>query len=206
MNTAPPGRWGQSAADRSGGVGLIWAQARNGVIGSAGDIPWHVPEDQVNFRRLTRGCSVIMGRATWDSLPERFRPLPQRRNVVLTRDPDWAAAGAVVAHSPQQALTVATAAGPAASENSPEDLSGPSVWVIGGGAVYAVFLPLADRLVVTEIDLEVPGDTVAPEIGPEWVLGPAAVGDWEISRTGVRYRFTSYVRRGAVAADHPPLE
>ncbi|GLY30251.1 dihydrofolate reductase [Kineosporia sp. NBRC 101731] len=158
-------------------LSLIWAQARGGVIGRDGDIPWHVPEDQANFRRLTRGCAVIMGRATWDSLPERFRPLPDRVNVVLTRDPSWKADGAVVAHTPHKA----------------RELAGDGdIWVIGGGAVYAEYLPAADQLVVTEVDLAPAGDTYAPETGSEWVPEP---GDWLESRTGTRYRFITYRRR-----------
>ena len=156
-------------------IALIWAQAAGRVIGRAGDIPWHVPEDQANFRRLTRGNTVLMGRATWDSLPQRFRPLPDRRNVVLTRDQDWSAEGAVVAHTPQQALAEADT---------------PQVWVIGGGAVYAEFLPLAHRLVVTEIDLDVAGDTYAPVVPPEWIADQAP--DWLESRTGTRYRIREY--------------
>ncbi|GAB6897432.1 dihydrofolate reductase [Kineosporia succinea] len=155
-------------------VRMIWAQARGGVIGRDGDIPWHVPEDQANFRRLTKGSAVVMGRATWDSLPERFRPLPDRLNLVLTRDPMWDAPGACVVHSPQEALGRAQ-----------------DVWVIGGGAVYAEYLPLAVELVVTEIDLDVEGDTHAPAIGAGWEGEP---GDWLESRTGTRYRFTTYRR------------
>ncbi|MCE0540274.1 dihydrofolate reductase [Kineosporia rhizophila] len=158
-------------------IALIWAQAAGRVIGRAGDIPWHVPEDQANFRRLTRGNTVLMGRATWDSLPERFRPLPDRRNVVLTRDQNWSAEGAVVAHTPQQALHAADT---------------PEVWVIGGGAVYAEFLPLAHRLVVTEIDLEVAGDTYAPLVPPEWTTEEAP--EWVESHTGTRYRIREYRR------------
>lgn len=163
-------------------IALIWAQAHNGVIGRDGDIPWHVPEDQANFRRLTKGSTVIMGRATWDSLPERFRPLPERRNVVLTRDQQWTSAGAHVAHSPEQALELA---------DSPE------VWVIGGGAIYDAFQPLAARLVVTEVDLDTPGDTFAPAIGPEWRPEADASDAWLESRTGVPYRIRSYRRSEA---------
>ena len=72
-------------------LGLIYARARNGVIGKGGTLPWHLPEDLAHFKRLTMGCPVIMGRKTWDSLPPKFRPLPGRENVVLTRDAEWKA-------------------------------------------------------------------------------------------------------------------
>ena len=75
-------------------VGLIWAEARGGVIGAEGGMPWHVPEDLAHFKAVTLGAPVIMGRKTWDSLPERFRPLSGRENVVITRQQDWTADGA----------------------------------------------------------------------------------------------------------------
>ena len=126
---------------------MVWAQARGGVIGADGGLPWHLPEDLALFRRLTTGATVVMGRRTWESLPERFRPLPGRRNVVLTSDRRWVAEGAHAAGSVDEVLT----------EHG-------TCWVIGGGAVYAEFLPHADRLVVTDVDVEVDGDTWAPVV------------------------------------------
>ncbi|GLK16993.1 dihydrofolate reductase [Herbiconiux flava] len=165
-------------------VSLIWAEARGGVIGDGGGIPWHVPEDMAHFRELTAGSTVVMGRKTWDSLPERFRPLPGRRNVVVTRQDDWAADGAVRAESVQAAVDTGNGGGGA------ED-----VWVIGGGEVYQQAVPLADRLEVTEIDLEVDGDTRAPAIdGAVWQRS-AETEAWRTSRTGIRYRFVTYHRR-----------
>ena len=114
---------------------MVWAQARGGVIGADGGLPWHLPEDLALFRRLTTGSTVVMGRRTWESLPERFRPLPGRLNVVLTSDRAWAADGAHAAGSVDEVLAEHAA-----------------FWVIGGGAVYAEFLPHADRLVVTDVD------------------------------------------------------
>src|SRR5574344_2581894 len=90
-------------------IALIYAVAANGVIGRNGSMPWHVPEDLAHFRALTSGCPVIMGRKTWDSLPERFRPLPGRRNIVITRQSDWQAEGATTVHSLEQALQAARA-------------------------------------------------------------------------------------------------
>ena len=99
-------------------IALIYARAANGVIGRDGTMPWHLPEDLAHFRALTQGHPVVMGRKTWDSLPERFRPLPGRRNIVLTRQTQWQALGAERADSLRQALTLC--------EQAPE------VWVIGG--------------------------------------------------------------------------
>jgi len=86
-------------------LGLIYARARNGVIGAGGTLPWHLPADLAHFKAITQGCPVIMGRKTWDSLPPRFRPLPGRRNIVVTRQVDWHSAGAERALSLAQALT-----------------------------------------------------------------------------------------------------
>lgn len=159
-------------------IGLVWAQTPAGVIGEAGTIPWHVPEDLAHFREVTTGAAVVMGRATWQSLPERFRPLPGRRNLVLSRDAAFEAPGACVLDDLDAALA-----------------SAPDVWVIGGGAVYAETIGRADRLEVTVVDLDVPGDTTAPPVGDGWRLvagGPDV--PWQRSRTGVRYRFDSWAR------------
>jgi len=162
-------------------VAMIWAQARGGVIGDADTIPWRLPEDQARFKQLTAGAAVLMGRRTWDSLPERFRPLPGRRNIVITRSAGWTASGAEVASTPQAALAVAGAA---------------PLWIIGGGEIYRTFLPLADRLEVTEIDLEVAGDTVAPTVDNQWERVEAT--EWLVSTSGIRYRFLTYDREPSI--------
>lgn len=163
-------------------VGLVWAQAHGGVIGAGGGLPWHLPEDLALFRRLTLGSTVVMGRRTWESLPERFRPLPGRTNVVLTSDRGWSADGATRAGSVAEAL----------GAHDP-------VWVIGGGAVYAAFLPHADRLVVTEVDTVVDGDTWAPAIGADWQRVSRTPADgWSLSSTGLGYAVNEY-RRGPAA-------
>lgn len=165
-------------------VALIWAQARARVIGADGALPWHLPEDMRQFRERTTGSTVVMGRRTWESLPERFRPLPGRSNVVLTSDPGWAADGARRAGSVAEVL----------AGHDP-------VWVIGGGAVYRAFLPHADRLVVTDVDLAVDGDTWAPPIGPEWrrtVRMPAE--GWATSSSGLRYAVSEYAREAVGSA------
>lgn len=159
-------------------IGLVWAQTPAGVIGDGGGIPWHVPEDMAHFREVTAGGTVVMGRATWESLPTRFRPLPGRRNVVLSRDPAYDAPGAEVVTDLDAALAVDA-----------------DVWVIGGGAVYAATVARADVLEVTVVDVDVPGDTTAPVVGPGWRCvagGPDA--PWQVSRTGTRYRFDTWRR------------
>ena len=135
-------------------IGLIWAQARGSVIGKDGVMPRHLPEDLAHFKRTTLSHPVIMGRRTWDSIPPRFRPLPGRTNIVITRQKDWQDNGA-------QRL-------PSLRESLQQCQNSEQVWVIGGAQIYAQALPLADELVVTEIDAEVDGDAFAPAIGPEW--------------------------------------
>ncbi len=157
-------------------LSLIWAQSTSGVIGRGGGIPWRLPEDQARFKELTMGRTVVMGRRTWDSLPQRFRPLPGRRNVVVTRRPDLPADGATVVGSVDEALT------------------DPDTWVIGGEQIYALALPRATRCEVTEVEIDLPrddGDSVAPLLDESWV---GTTGDWLTSDSGLRYRFHSYRR------------
>jgi dihydrofolate reductase len=158
---------------------MVWAQAHGGVIGADGGLPWHLPEDLALFRALTMDSTVVMGRRTWESLPERFRPLPGRRNVVLTSDRGWSAEGAQSAASVEQVV----------AEHG-------SFWVIGGGAVYAAFLPHADRLVVTDVDVEVAGDTRAPVLDGAWHLVSRTPGQgWSSSSpSGLRYAVSEYER------------
>ena len=161
-------------------VGLVWAQSPSGVIGRGGDIPWRVPEDLARFKEVTMEHTVLMGRQTWDSLPARVRPLPGRRNVVLSRQTDFVADGAEVVGSIELAFTYC--------ETEPE------TWVIGGAQIYLLALPLATRCEVTEVEIDLPrepGDAVAPVLGEEWTGSP---GDWLTSASGLRYRFTTYVR------------
>lgn len=129
---------------------LVAAVARNGVIGDGQQMPWHLPEDLAHFRRVTQGCPVIMGRRTWESLPPRFRPLPGRRNVVVTRDAGYAADGAETAPSPAAALARLADA--------------PRICVIGGAALYEAALPLADTLILTEIDRDFDGSVRFPDV------------------------------------------
>lgn len=158
-------------------LGLVWAQAHGGVIGAEGGMPWHVPEDLAHFRAVTGESDVIMGRRTWESLPPRFRPLPGRRNIVVSRSADWADEGAEHADSLDAARALS---------------STPEVWVIGGGRLYAEAIGRADVLEVTQLDLEVDGDTFAPPL-TGWTRTASDPDDgWRLSRTGVRYRFETY--------------
>lgn len=170
------------AAQAQPRLGLIWAEAYRGVIGAGGVMPWHVPEDLAHFKEITLGSPVVMGRKTWDSLPERFRPLPGRANIVVTRNEEWAAEGATRAGSIDAGLALAAASNPE------------WIWAIGGGELFARLIDRADRLEVTELDLDIPGDAYAPSIDMSWRLvetdGPAT----HVSRTGVGYRFRRYAR------------
>ena len=157
------------------GPALVWAQSSSGVIGRAGGIPWHLPEDLARFKQLTLGHTVIMGRLTWESLPVKVRPLPGRRNIVITRDPDFVAAGADVATALDR-VPLADA------------------WVIGGAQIYALALPLATRCEITEVDIDLPpedDDALAPRLDETWTR---TAGDWLTSSSGLRYRFHSYTR------------
>lgn len=157
-------------------TGLIWAQSTSGVIGRGGGIPWQLPEDLVRFKAITMGHTVVMGRRTWESLPAKFRPLPGRRNVVLTRQTDFVAQGATVVRSLDEALT------------------DPDGWVVGGEQIFALALPRATRCEVTEVEIDLvrdDGDVLAPVLDETWV---GTTGEWQTSRSGLRYRYHSYCR------------
>ncbi len=157
-------------------VGLVWAQSTSGVIGRGGDIPWRVPEDLARFKQVTMGHTVVMGRRTWESLPAKVRPLPGRRNVVLSRQTGFVAGGAEVVDSLEAALTE------------------PETWVIGGEQIYLLALPHASRCEVTEVEIDMPrddDDALAPVLDETWV---GDTGEWLLSRSGLRYRFLSYHR------------
>lgn len=199
-------------APPSGGLprlSAIWAQAAGRVIGSGGGMPWSVPDDLTFFKRSTTGSPVIMGRSTWESFPPRFRPLPGRTNVVMTRsltDRERPAErdGALWTPGLDDAIRAATLAHPSAGE----------LWIIGGAQVYADVLPRTDipgvdrgmlsRVLVTELDISVDGDRTAPSLGPEWsrrVLdggtderGAIADDSGALTPRPVPYRFVEYTR------------
>ncbi|NDK32907.1 dihydrofolate reductase [Nesterenkonia haasae] len=174
-------------------IGMIWAEARGGVIGSGGTMPWHVPEDLAHFRSRTQNCPVVMGRKTWDSLPERFRPLPGRTNIVITGDAatsrELEDAGAVPAASLPEAVRLAHTRAGSATE----------VWIMGGGAIYAeaVNSGIAQLASVTRLDFDSEGDTFAPTLNPDvWELVHSEPDQgWNASSSGVDYRIETYRRR-----------
>ena len=146
-------------------IALVWAMSENRVIGRDGDLPWHLPKDLRRFQRLTRGRPVVMGRRTWDSLDG---PLPKRRCVILSRDPDFTPEGVQVARTFDQAVTVAARPGPPVDgvEIDPE-----TVMIAGGAGVYARALEVADVLYETLVHARVEGDTFFPSFDPEaWTV------------------------------------
>ncbi|GAA4334326.1 dihydrofolate reductase [Pigmentiphaga soli] len=157
---------------------LIVAYARNRVIGRANTLPWRLPGDLAHFKRSTLGHPIVMGRKTWESLG---RPLPGRQNILVTRDPAYAAAGATVVHGLDEALAACAGA--------------PRVFVIGGAQLYAAALGRADEILATEIDAEVEGDAFFPPLPPGWREQSRQPQPPE---NGYRYDFVSYLR----PADH----
>ncbi|MDB5861053.1 MAG: folA [Ramlibacter sp.] len=159
-------------------LGVIYARARNGVIGKGNAMPWHLPEDLAHFKQTTLGAPVLMGRKTWDSLPPKFRPLPGRRNIVITRQPDWHAQGAERAGTLEDAIALCG------------DV--PAAWVTGGAEIYQLALPLASTAVVTEIEADFEGDAYAPRLGPHW---QEVDRERHVSKNGLGYSFVTFHKR-----------
>jgi dihydrofolate reductase len=159
-------------------IAIVVAHSANRVIGRDGELPWRLPSDLRRFRELTNGHTVLMGRRTYESLPESFRPLPGRRNLVLSSDPSYNAEGAEVFGSLADAL--AACAG--------------DCFVIGGEVTYRDALPLCERLYATEIDAELDGDAFFPELDPdEWRLVDDAGPQLE---NELGFAFRTYERTG----------
>ena len=160
-------------------ISLIAAVAKNRVIGKDNQLLWHLPEDMRYFRETTRGKAVIMGRKTWESLPDSFRPLPGRHNIVVSRNPSYQATGATLVTSLDEAKSKAGEAN--------------EVFIIGGAELYKQAMQIADRLYLTEIANNFEGDAFFPEVLPQvWE---------EISRksqqgtSGLEFSFVEYRRR-----------
>ena len=138
-------------------ISLIAAMAQNRVIGKNNDLPWRLPDDMKFFMQTTKGHHVLMGRKNYDSLGEKFRPLPHRTNIVVTRQKDLKAPGCIIVNSVEKGLGIAV------ENNEPE------IFVIGGAEIYKIALPLADRIYLTEIHARIEGDTFFPEFNKrEW--------------------------------------
>ncbi|MEC5181148.1 dihydrofolate reductase [Arthrobacter sp. CG_A4] len=170
------------------GLGVVWAQTSTGVIGKDGGMPWRLPEDMAHFTRLTTGHPVIMGRKTWESFPDKYRPLPGRTNIVITRQEGWGgtpgAEGAVAVKSLDDAL-LESAFAPGNN----------MVWIIGGGTIFGRSMDLADVAVITTIDTTTEGDTFAPELGYDWTAESALPPDgWQTADNGTRYRINVWRR------------
>jgi len=186
-----PGDFTEELRASTTGLGLVWAQTSTGVIGKAGAMPWHLPEDLSHFSRLTTGHPVIMGRKTWESFPDKYRPLPGRTNIVITRQATWrdtpGAGGAVAVASLDDALL-----------ESQFVAGHETVWIIGGGEIFAQALDLADVAVVTTIDTTAEGDTFAPDLGYDWTASASLPANgWLTSANGTRYRITLWRRTEA---------
>ena len=170
------------------GLGLVWAQTSTGVIGNDGGMPWHLPEDMAHFTRLTTGHPVIMGRKTRESFPDKYRPLPGRTNIVITRQEGWGATPAAAGATPVRSLDDALLESQFAPGND-------MVWIIGGGNIFAQSMDLADVAVITTIDTTTEGDTFAPDLGYDWSMDGSLPADgWETSGNGTRYRINVWRR------------
>jgi dihydrofolate reductase len=156
-------------------LGIIYARSRNGVIGKDNAMPWHLPEDLAHFKRTTLGAPVIMGRKTWESIPPKFRPLPGRQNIVITRDAQWNAEGADRASSLEDAISLCGGVAQA--------------WVTGGAEIYRLALSRAHVAVVTEIEKEYEGDAFAPELGAQW---REVTRERHVAASGLAYSFITY--------------
>lgn len=173
-------------------IRAVWAEARDEagepVLGKDGGMPWHVPEDLAHFVEVTTPHPIIIGRATWDSIPPRFRPFANRFTIVLTRDDTWQPNPASTpersvmrAGTPEEALTIA------------REHASKGVVVIGGGEqIFTLFEEAITEYVVTELDVVVDGDRKPPAITSDWHL--AEQSEWHTSKNGIRYRFSTYKR------------
>ncbi|MEC5190080.1 MULTISPECIES: dihydrofolate reductase [unclassified Arthrobacter] len=171
------------------GLGMVWAQTSTGVIGKDGGMPWHLPEDMAHFARLTTGHPVIMGRKTWESFPDKYRPLPGRTNIVITGQETWGATPAAAGSTAVRSLDDALLESQFAPGNE-------MVWIIGGGKIFAQSMDLADVAVITTIDTATEGDTFAPDLDYDWTLeGSLPVDGWETAGNGTRYRISVWRRR-----------
>lgn len=162
----------------SGEISIIVATSANLVIGKDNDIPWHIPTDLKNFKKITEGHTVIMGRKCWESIPAKYRPLPNRRNIVITRNEDYIADGAEVVHSLLGAIDISSDDG--------------EVFIIGGSQIYKEGFEYADKLYLTQIEEEVDGDIKLEGLNyKDWSLKESSE---PIKENGFTYKFETFIR------------
>lgn len=172
-------------------IGMVWAQSVDRVIGLDGDMPWHVPEDLQHFKSITMGAVLIMGRRTWSSFPDSVRPLPGRTSVVVSQsfsenpnDPQLQHDSVHVAADLDSALELAA-----------QLKSGRMIWVVGGGTLYDQTIDTATVVERSVFNLQVAGDTYAPELDDSWTLTAQDPADgWHTSKSSVQYRFERWER------------
>lgn len=164
-------------------ISIIVAASTNMVIGKDNQLPWHIPDDLKTFKSLTEGKRIYMGRKCWESLPDKFRPLPNRENVVITRDKEYKAKGAVVINDLPTLIKSLTPSMP----NQKESI------VIGGGEIYKEFFPIAKKLYLTEVFTEIEGDTYLEGFKPEEWLSVYESAIYE--ENGFKYRFKYFTRK-----------
>lgn len=172
-------------------IGMIYAKAQNNVIGKNGDLPWYLPEDLAHFKKITQGHPVIMGRKTWDSLPAKFKPLPGRQNIVVSRASSEelkaiTQTGAWVCNSLELALEKCRT-----MQTSPTE-----IWIIGGAQIYQQAQALCNAAEVTLIEQDFEGDAFAPVLDGQWLLQSEAKHQ---TQNGLNYRFLSYVRSASLS-------
>lgn len=149
-------------------ISILVAVSKNGVIGKNGKLPWHISEDIKRFKALTTGHPIIMGRKTWESIGSK--PLPNRANVIVTRDKKFKAEGGEVAHSVEEAIELA------------KKVEKEEIFIIGGGEIYKLALPLTDRIYLTLVYKEVDGDTFFPDYSDfKKVISEEEKSDGELS-------------------------
>lgn len=163
-------------------ISLVAAVAENGVIGKNNDLPWHLPDDMKFFMTKTIGHHVIMGRKNYESLPEKYKPLANRTNIVITRSQDYAAPGCSVVHSMDDALSIAQASG--------EE----EAMVIGGAEIYKLALPRAHRLYITEIKASVAGDVYFPKFDKNQWQEVSRIAHAKDDRHAYAFDFVVYER------------
>jgi dihydrofolate reductase len=164
-------------------VSMIAAVSKNRVIGKNNDLPWKLPDDMKFFMETTKGHHTIMGRKNYDSIPQKFKPLPHRTNIVVTRKKNFEAPGCIVVNSLEEGLRIS------------KDNSESEIFIIGGAEIYKLGLPHAHRLYLTEIDAVIDGDTYFPEIAKDQWLERSRVHHGRDERHAYSFDFVIYDRK-----------